>query len=176
MNSALRERASWPGPAGAAAVEATHPEPTRVYLRRYPADTRRPPRYARITIGLALLAALLFVKVWECTVANSLSMERDRLRIEVRALRNRIQLSSDLRDRAALLEGVDPKRFQAEGFVAPDPSRIIDIDLAQPMSRAIPPGGVAARLGSWLRNVAPFRAPPTEPEAESVPVRAKVIP
>jgi len=175
VNFAVRERASWPGPTGAVAVEATHPEPTRVYLRRYPADARR-PRYAQITIGLALLAALLFVKVWECTVANSLSMERDRLRLEVRALRNRIQLSSDLRDRAALLEGVDPKRFQAEGFIAPDPSRIIDIDLAQPMSRAIPPGGVAARLGSWLRNVAPFHAPSAEPGAESVPVRAKVTP
>jgi len=177
VNSALREPSGW-APAQAGVSLGDHEggaEPTRVYLRRYRSDARR-PWDLRLVLGLALLGMLLFAKVWECTVANSLSIERDRLRLDVRGLSNRIQLSSEIRDRAALLEGVDPRRLQAEGFVAPAPAQIIDIDLAQPTARAIPRASVAARLGAWFRNVRPFRASPAPNGAEAVPVRARIIP
>lgn len=177
MNSALRDPSGWtPAPAGVPLGDRPGgAEPTRVYLRRFRSDARR-PWDVRLVLGLALLALLLFAKVWECTVANSLSIERDRLRLDVRGLSNRIRLSSEVRDRAALLEGVDPRRLQAEGFVAPAPAQIIDIDLAQPTARAIPHASVAARIGAWFQNVHPFRTPPTSNEAEAVPVRARVIP
>jgi len=177
VNSTLREPSGW-APATAGASVGAHPgdaEPTRVYLRRFRSDARR-PWDLRLVLGLTLLAALLFAKVWECTVANSLSMDRDRLRLDVRALSNRIQLSSEVRDRAVLLEQVDPRRLQAEGFVAPAPAQIIDIDLAQPTARAIPHEGVAARLGAWFRSVHPVRPSPGPNEAEAVPVRARIIP
>lgn len=177
MNSALREASGWvQAQAGVSIGDRDGgAEPTRVYLRRYRSDARR-PWDLRLVLGLALLGILLFAKVWECTVANSLSIERDRLRLDVRGLSNRIQLSSEIRDRAALLEGVDPRRLQAEGFVAPAPAQIIDIDLAQPTARAIPHATVAARLGAWFRSVHPFRAAPAPNGAEAVPVRARIIP
>lgn len=177
MNSALREASGWaPAQAGVSIGDQDGgAEPTRVYLRRYRSDARR-PWDLRLVLGLAFLGILLFAKVWECTVANSLSIERDRLRLDVRGLSNRIQLSSEIRERAALLEGVDPRRLQAEGFVAPAPAQIIDIDLAQPTARAIPHATVAARLGAWFRSVHPFRAAPAPNGAEAVPVRARIIP
>jgi SAM-dependent methyltransferase len=75
-------------------------------------------------------------------------MERDRLRREVRALENRLQLSSELSEQSSLLSGVDPRSLRALGFVAPDPSHIVDIDLKGALPRAVQ-HGVAARLSSW---------------------------
>jgi hypothetical protein len=132
-------------------------------------------RHGGILLALLLLGMLLFSKVWESTVANSLSMERDRLRREVRALQNRIRLSSELNDQAALKEGIDPQALRAQGFVAPDPARIIEIDLNQAMPRALPRSGVAARVEAWFQRLrgAPPRPPGTDVEA--VPVRAAVV-
>jgi len=103
--------------------------PHRIYLRRYSAQPGR-RRHGRWVALFAVLGSLLFAKVWECTVANSLSMERDRLTGEVRALENRIRLSSELRDQAALGRGIDSETLREQGFVNPEPSRIIEIDLS----------------------------------------------
>ena len=148
-----------------------------VYLRRY-APQGRPARTRRLVFAFVALLLLLFAKVWESTVASSLSMERDKLRREVRALGNRIRLSSELSERAALHGGIDPRSLESRGFVAPDPSRIVEIDLSTGMPRAVRREGVAARLGSWIQerfrpDVRPARAPG---EPEQVPVRAQVIP
>ena len=105
------------------------------YLRRYGVRAHR-RSHARIGAALLILAALLFAKVWESTEANSLSMERDRLRREVRKLENRIRLSTELREQAALHTGTDSKTLEARGFVAPSPSRIVDVDLSRPVPRA----------------------------------------
>jgi len=120
-----------------------------------------------------LLVTLLFSKVWEGTVANSLSMERDRLRRDVSALQNRIRLSSELRDQAALKEGIDSETLRAQGFVAPDPSRIIEIDLRQAMPRALS-SGVVARVETWLRGLQRPPRTPADADARAVPVRASV--
>jgi hypothetical protein len=145
----------------------------RVYLRRYAVQLPR-RRHGKLLLGLFILGALLFSKVWESTVANSLSMERDRLRREVRALENRIRLSSELSDQAALREGIDSQALRAQGFVAPDPARIIEIDLNQAMPRAVSRAGVVARFESWWRRIQqPGRQAP-KPDVEAVPVRAVV--
>ncbi|MGH7682468.1 MAG: hypothetical protein ACRENN_10855 [Candidatus Eiseniibacteriota bacterium] len=152
------------------------------YLRRYAVQAPRRRHGALLVWGL-LLAALLFSKVWEGTVANSLSMERDRLRRDVSALQNRIRLSSDLRDQAALKEGIDSETLRAQGFLAPDPSRIIEIDLRQAMPRALSHSGVVARVETWIRGFQrPPRVPdapgapgaPSDEDARAVPVRASV--
>ncbi len=161
-------------PAGSADLTTADARWTpRAYLRRYAVRARR-PRYARIALLLILLGSLLFAKVWESTVANTLSMERDRLRRDVRALTNRIRLSSELGDQAALRQGIDSQELQGLGFIAPDPSSIIDIDLDQAIPRAIAHGGVVARLGAWLHGLRPFRPAPAGPEAVPLPVRAAV--
>ena len=102
---------------------------------------------------------LLFTKVWQVTTAHGLSAERDRLRREVRALENRIHLSSELAVRAALREGLDYKALAGQGFLSPDPSAIVDIDLANPVPSVTGKGGVAARLsgtvGRLLRVILP---------------------
>ena len=152
--------------------------PDQAYLRRY-AVRGRPVRYGKpLLIGLAALV-LLFARVWESTVAHGTSMERDRLRRDVRALENRLQLSSELSEQSSLLSGVDPRSLRALGFVAPDPSRIVDIDLKQPLPHAVSRTSVAARLSSWWRGVRGRRAEPLAPEPETVdavPVRAQVGP
>lgn len=146
------------------------------YLRRYAVQAPRRP-HGKILVWVLLLVALLFSKVWEGTVANTLSMERDRLRREVSGLQNRIRLSSDLRDQAALREGIDSQTLRARGFMAPDPSRIIEIDLRQAMPRALSHSGVVARVETWLRR---FQGPPVPPgappdaDARAIPVRASV--
>ena len=145
----------------------------RVYLRRYAVQGPR-PRYGKLLLALCLLGSLLFSKVWESTIANSLSMERERLRREVRALENRIRLSSELRDQAALREGIDSQTLHAQGFVAPDPARIIEIDLDQAMPRAISRPGVVDRLGAFFRRLHRNRPAPPEPDVTAVPVRAAV--
>ncbi len=146
------------------------------YLRRYAVQAPRRP-HGKLLVWVLLLVALLFSKVWEGTVANTLSMERDRLRREVSGLQNRIRLSSELRDQAALREGIDSQTLRAQGFMAPDPSRIIEIDLRQAMPRALSHSGVVARVETWLRR---FQGPPVPPgapadaDARAIPVRASV--
>lgn len=146
------------------------------YLRRY-APQGPPTRARRFVVAFLALLILLFAKVWESTVAQSLSMERDKLRREVRALGNRIRLSSELSDRVALQEGIDPRALESRGFVAPDPSRIVEIDLSTGMPRAVRKDGVVARFGSWLqKRIHPETRPARAPEADAVPVRAQVMP
>ena len=110
-------------------------KPAGAYLRRYGIHAHR-KSHARLAAGLLVAAALLFARVWESTIANSLSMERDRLRREVRTLENRIRLSTELREQAALHSGTNSRTLEAEGFVAPNPSGIVDVDLSQPVPRA----------------------------------------
>jgi len=160
-----------------AAPGANQERPDQAYLRRYAVRGRR-VRYGKpLLIGLAAIL-LLFARVWESTVAHATAMERDRLRREVRALENRLQLSSELSEQSSLLSGVDPRSLRALGFVAPDPSHIVDIDLKDALPHAVP-HSVAARLSSWWRglrgrDVAPW-SPAREP-VDAVPVRAQVIP
>jgi hypothetical protein len=154
---------------------AEHPD--QAYLRRYAVRGRR-VRYGKpLLIGLAVLV-LLFARVWENTVAHATAMERDRLRREVRALENRLQLSSELSEQSSLLTGVDPRSLRELGFVAPDPAHIVDIDLKQPLPRTLPQGGVAARVSSWWRGLHGRRTVPSLPDepVDAVPVRAQVGP
>jgi hypothetical protein len=155
------------------APAAPRKERARVYLRRYAVQRAR-PRHGRVLLALCLLGSLLFSKVWESTIANSLSMERDRLRREVRGLENRIRLSSELRDQAALREGIDSRTLQAQGFIAPDPARIIEIDLDQAMPRAVTRSSVAERVGAFLKRIRIGRPVAPVPDASAVPVRAGV--
>lgn len=145
------------------------------YLRRY-APQGPPSRTRRLVFAFLALVILLFAKVWESTVAQSLSMERDKLRKEVRALGNRIRLSSELSERTALHEGIDPRSLESRGFIAPDPSRIVEIDLSTGMPRAIRQGSVVARLGSWFQRMRPEAAPARASDPDAVPVRAQVLP
>lgn len=147
----------------------TRLERGRPYLRRYSVQPGR-SRLGYHLLALLLLGGLLFARVWESTVANSLSMERDRLRREVRALENRVRLSSELSDQAALREGVNAGTLHTQGFLAPDPSQIIDIDLDQAIPRAVSRGSVVA----WFRRVT--QGPPVGrgSDVEAVPVRARV--
>jgi hypothetical protein len=146
-----------------------------LYLRRY-APQGRPARTRRMIVAFLALLLLLFAKVWENTVAQSLSMERDKLRREVRALGNRIRLSNELSERTALHEGIDPRSLESRGFVAPDPSRIVEIDLSTGMPRAVAEAGVAARLSSWFRRIRPEPRPARASETQALPVRAQVLP
>lgn len=147
--------------------------PDQAYLRRYAVRGRR-VRYGRpLLIGLAALL-LLMARVWENTVAHATAMERDRLRREVRALENRLQLSSEVSDQSSLLSGVDPRSLRALGFVAPDPAHIVDIDLQESLPHAVPT--VAARVSSWFRGLKRRDATPATPGADAVPVRAQVGP
>ncbi len=150
---------------------AARPGPQRVYLRRYSVQPGR-RSYGRYVAIFGALACLLFAKVWECTVANSLSMERDRLRSEVRSLQNRIRLSTELRDQAALSRGIDSETLRAQGFMNPDPARIIDIDLDQPVARAVADGGVVARFGAWLHGFSGPRPVDRGPSVEPVSFEA----
>jgi hypothetical protein len=118
--------------------------------------------------------ALLFAKVWQSTAANSLSMERDRLRREVRALENRIQLSSEVRVQEALREGLDPDALRARGFQNPDPEVVVRIDLSEPVPQARGPrDGVVARFGSFLRGLGAPRAWAAA-DAKPLPVSAEI--
>jgi len=102
--------------------------------------------------------SLLFTKVWQVTASHGLSAERDQLRHEVRALENRIHLSSELAVRAALKEGLDYQALAGQGFLSPDPSAIVDIDLANPVPSVRARGGAArltASVGRILRGFLP---------------------
>ena len=122
------------------------------YLRRYRLEPARP--HGRLLAGVLIVMALLLAKVWQSYAANSLSMERDRLRGDVRALENRIRLSSELRIQAALREGLDHESLAALGFQNPEPSAVVLIDLSQPVPRAVRDrDGVVARFGSMLQSL-----------------------
>ena len=124
-----------PGGRPSKPVGKTTAKPSGAYLRRYGVHAHR-KSHAHLAGALLVAAALLFARVWESTIANSLSMERDRLRREVRTLENRIRLSTELRQQAAFHSGANSKTLEAKGFVAPNPSGIIDVDLSQPVPRA----------------------------------------
>ena len=149
-----------------AARQALHPvaapesaSPAGPYLRRPRLARPRGRRHRILLLCLAIGMGLLFTKVWQVTTAHGLSAERDRLRREVRALENRIHLSSELAVRAALREGLDYKALAGQGFLSPDPSSIVDIDLANPVPSVTGKGGVGARLsgtvGRLLRVILP---------------------
>jgi hypothetical protein len=84
----------------------------------------------RVVAIFLIAASLLFTKVWERTVANSLSMERDHLARDVRSLENRIRITRDLEEQAAFRNGADLQSLAKLGFQNPDPSRVVDVDLA----------------------------------------------
>ena len=129
------------------------PAPTGPYLRRARLARPRGKRHRLALVVLAAGMALLFTKVWQVTAAHGLSAERDRLRREVRALENRMHLSSELAVRAALREGLDYEALAGQGFLSPDPSAIVDIDLAHPVPSVRPREGVAARLSSQVGQI-----------------------
>ncbi|HYR68262.1 MAG TPA: hypothetical protein VER77_00090, partial [Candidatus Dormibacteraeota bacterium] len=67
-----------PGRSGGAPARASaRAHSGRVYLRRYSVQGPR-PRYGKLLLALFVLGSLLFSKVWESTIANSLSMDRER--------------------------------------------------------------------------------------------------
>jgi hypothetical protein len=133
------------------------PRRTSAYLREYRTQPRRavPPR---VLLLFLVLAGMLFLRVWERTQANSLAMQRDRLALDVRALSNRIQLSTELADQEALQEGLSLNTLTARGFESPDPAQIIQIDPALTAGPAAPkPGGLKAVLSRALHRILPER-------------------
>ncbi len=143
---------SMPPPPASGAV----PHRGAVYLRQYRAQPRRGTRAGLLAL-LLILAALLFLKVWERTQANALSMERDRLAREVRALENRIQLSTELADQAALRGGLTFAALKERGFESPDPTRVVEINLATRAGRSAGEGELSARLTRALRRLSPVK-------------------
>jgi hypothetical protein len=142
-----------------AAAPAPDPAPASPYLRRFRVARPRPRGNARIALFLFAVTLLLFARVWQVTTAHELSKERDRLRRDVRGLENRIRLSSELSVRAAFREGLDYKALAKEGFVSPDPSHIVEIDLARPVPSVKPRDGSVASLsagvGRFVRDLLP---------------------
>jgi hypothetical protein len=126
------------------------------FLRSFRTQPRR--RLSARWVAVFLIAAsLLFTKVWERTAANSLSMERDRLAREVRTLENGIRITRDLEEQAAFRSGIDLTSLTGLGFQNPDPSRVVDVDLAEPPAHLASRGGLGARLlGSVRRALPPF--------------------
>ncbi len=142
------------------------------YLRRYRLEPRR--SHGRLVAGVLVLMVLLFAKSWQSIDANALSMERDRLRREVRVLENRIRLSSELRVQAALREGLDHQALAALGFQNPDPAAVVTIDLSRTAS-TVPGGGegVVARFSGLVRGFQRERSPRAE-ELHALPVSSPV--
>lgn len=139
------------------------------YLRRYRLEPR--VKHGRLLAAVLVLMALLFGKVWQSTAANSLSMERDRLRRDVRVLENRIRLSSELRVQAALREGLDHQALAALGFRNPDPTAVVQIDLSEPVPQAVRGrDGVVARFGSFLHRLRQDGRPERDPAWREIPV------
>jgi type VI protein secretion system component VasK len=133
--------------------------PRRVspYLREHRAQPRR-GFSPRVLVLLLALGGLLFLRVWERTQANALSMQRDRLAREVRALSNRIQLSTELADQAALREGLSLATLHARGFTSPDPARVVQIDPRLTAGAdAAPRNGLRAALSRVLNRILPER-------------------
>lgn len=124
------------------------------YLR-FRTQPRR--RISGRTMAIFLLAAsLLFTKVWERTVATSLSMERDRLAHDVRSLENRLRITHDLEEQAAFRSGVDLTSLAKLGFQNPDPAHVVDVDLALPHARARRPSFSARFLAGVRRSLPTF--------------------
>ena len=148
-----------PAPPSTASPQASDAVPRRgaVYLRQYRTQPKRGTRAGLLAL-LLLSSALLFLKVWERTQANALSMERDRLSREVRALENRIQLSTELADQAALREGLSFAALKERGFESPDPARVVEINLPGLADAATRDGELRARLARALQRLAPDRA------------------
>jgi hypothetical protein len=150
------------------------------YLRRLHAARPRARRPAPLILGLVVVTALLFARVWQVTAAHSLSMDRDRLRHEVHALENRIRLSSDLAVQEALHEGLDYAALAKQGFQSPDPAVLVDVDLAQPFPRVVSRQGAMARLsadvGRFVRGILPGRRGRTPEDVRVVPVSAESAP
>jgi len=149
------------------------------YLRRYRLEPRRP--HGRLLAAVLVVMALLLAKVWQSTAANSIAMERDRLRGDVRALENRIHLSSELRIQAALREGLDQTALAARGFQNPDPTSVVLIDLSDTVPRAVHAReGVVARFGSLLGRIpglggaARGARPPRDESLRALPVDADI--
>ncbi|TMQ59724.1 MAG: hypothetical protein E6K76_04330 [Candidatus Eisenbacteria bacterium] len=124
------------------------------YLRSFRAQPKRRVS-PRMIAFLLLAAALLFLKVWERTVSNSLSMERDRLAREVRTLVNRIRITHDLEEQAAFRTGIDPVSLGQLGFQNPEPARVVDVDIVEPRGRHRARVGLAARLLGSVRRALP---------------------
>jgi hypothetical protein len=142
------------------------------YLRRYRLEPRR--NHSRLVACVLILMAVLFAKVWQSTAANSLSMERDRLRRDVRVLENRIRLSSELRVQAALREGLDHKTLAALGFQNPDPSAVVNIELGESAASTGRGGdGVVARFSGFLRRFQGDR-PRRDDEPRAIPVSSPI--
>jgi hypothetical protein len=124
------------------------------YLRSYRIQPKR--RVSLRVIALLLVAAsLLFTKVWERTLANSLSMERDRLARDVRTLENRIRITCDLEEQAAFRSGIDLTSLGRLGFQSPDPARVVDVDLAEPRARRGARVALGARILGKVRRALP---------------------
>jgi hypothetical protein len=127
--------------------------PRGPYLRL---RTQAKRRVSGRVVALFLIAAsLLFTKVWERTVANSLSMERDHLARDVRSLENRIRITRDLEEQAAFRNGVDLESLANLGFQNPDPSRVVDVDLAVARARRASRPALGPRLWETLRRALP---------------------
>ncbi len=124
------------------------------YLRSYRTQPRRRVSLRTIAI-LLVLTLLLFTKVWERTVSNSLSMERDRLARDVRMLQNRIRITRDLEEQAAFRSGIDLTGLGKLGFQNPDPAHVVDVDLVEPRARKVARVGIGARLLGAARRALP---------------------
>jgi len=138
-------------------VGGSPPRRTSPYLREHRTQPRRALR-PRVILLLFLVAGLLFLRVWERTQANGLAMQRDRLARDVRALTNRIQLSTELADQAALREGLSLTTLTARGFESPDPARMVQIDPAVTAGPAGPSeGGLRAAVSRAIHRILPER-------------------
>jgi hypothetical protein len=123
------------------------------YLRFRTQPKRRAS--TRVIALLLVCAALLFTKVWERTVANSLSMERDHLAHDVRSLENRIRITQDLEEQAAFRNGIDLAGLGKLGFQSPDPAHVVDVDLATPRARRRSRPALGARILAAVRKTLP---------------------
>ena len=164
--------------------DPSDPAPKSPYLRRvrggHPRPRTRPP--LPLVLGLVVVTALLFARVWQVTSAHALAMDKDRLKKEVAALENRIRLSSDLAVQEALHEGLDYAALAKQGFQSPGPDALVDVDLDQPYPRVVSRQGAMARLsadvGRFVRGILPARrdAPADTRDFKVLPVTAEVTP
>ncbi|HYQ89231.1 MAG TPA: hypothetical protein VEU09_06360 [Candidatus Binatia bacterium] len=127
--------------------------PRGPYLRLRTQAKRR--LSGRVVVLFLVAASLLFTKVWERTVANSLSMERDHLARDVRSLENRIRITRDLEEQAAFRNGVDLESLAKLGFQNPDPARVVDVDLAAAGARPGLRRAFGTRILESLRRALP---------------------
>ncbi|MGE5177415.1 MAG: hypothetical protein ACM3JJ_13710 [Hyphomicrobiales bacterium] len=152
--------------------EAKGPAAPGPYLRRYRAARPRSRRHGPIALAVLAVTLLLLGRVWQVTRAHALSKEHDELRREVRGLENRIRLSSDLAVQTAFREGLDYKAFAKDGFMSPDPSRVVDIDLKAPLPSVRPHEGAVASIAAEVGHLVAGLLPgPRRPSGEDAAVR-----